>query len=133
MATALDAVVAQARRAFRVAPKGTSAVLRWAGAVGRREWVVIHGTVLSEKGGKRIEHAWCETLRELGLGPVHVRGREFRFAQLNGDDSARVILAAGSSLEDLITCELNRPFAAGEAVGITLANHGVVVIPPGRA
>jgi hypothetical protein len=28
--------------------------------VERRDWVVVHGTVLSEKAGKRIEHAWCE-------------------------------------------------------------------------
>jgi hypothetical protein len=25
-----------------------------------RDWVVVHGTGLSEKFGKRIEHAWCE-------------------------------------------------------------------------
>ena len=24
------------------------------------DWVLVHGTVLSEKVGKRIEHAWCE-------------------------------------------------------------------------
>jgi hypothetical protein len=24
------------------------------------DWLVVHGTVLSERAGKRIEHAWCE-------------------------------------------------------------------------
>ena len=24
------------------------------------DWVVVHGTVLSERAGKRIDHAWCE-------------------------------------------------------------------------
>ena len=24
------------------------------------DWHVVHGTVLSEKVGKRIDHAWCE-------------------------------------------------------------------------
>lgn len=37
-----------------------TAVLRWAGAAERKEWAVVHGTVLSEMVGKRIEHAWCE-------------------------------------------------------------------------
>jgi hypothetical protein len=37
-----------------------TAVLRWARAAERRDWSVVHGTVLSAKVGKRIEHAWCE-------------------------------------------------------------------------
>jgi hypothetical protein len=37
-----------------------TAALRWASAADRRDWVVIHGSVLSEKAGKRIEHSWCE-------------------------------------------------------------------------
>ena len=34
--------------------------MQWAGEEEHRDWVVVHGTVLSEKLGKRIEHAWCE-------------------------------------------------------------------------
>ena len=37
-----------------------TAALRWAGAEDGRDWVVVHGTVLSGTTGKRINHAWCE-------------------------------------------------------------------------
>ena len=33
---------------------------RWATESNERDWVLVHGTVLSERVGKRIEHAWCE-------------------------------------------------------------------------
>jgi hypothetical protein len=35
-----------------------TAALRWVGE--NKDWIVVHGTVLSAKAGKRIEHAWCE-------------------------------------------------------------------------
>ena len=35
-----------------------TAALRWLRE--NEDWILIHGTVLSEKVGKRIEHAWCE-------------------------------------------------------------------------
>ena len=28
--------------------------------MGNQAWSVFHGTVLSEKVGRRIQHAWCE-------------------------------------------------------------------------
>jgi hypothetical protein len=37
-----------------------TAALRWARDAEERDWFVVHGTVLSERAGKRIEHAWCE-------------------------------------------------------------------------
>lgn len=37
-----------------------TAALRWITAAEEQDWVVVHGTVLSEKVGKRIGHAWCE-------------------------------------------------------------------------
>ena len=37
-----------------------SAAMRWITVAKDFDWVVVHGTVLSEKVGKRIEHAWCE-------------------------------------------------------------------------
>ncbi|HWB14128.1 MAG TPA: hypothetical protein VG826_33185 [Pirellulales bacterium] len=37
-----------------------TAALRWAREADDEGWMVVHGTVLSEKVGKRIEHAWCE-------------------------------------------------------------------------
>lgn len=37
-----------------------TAALRWAREAEDDGWVVVHGTVLSEKTGKRIDHAWCE-------------------------------------------------------------------------
>lgn len=35
--------------------------LRWATEAKERDWELVHGTVLSERVGKRIEHAWCES------------------------------------------------------------------------
>lgn len=37
-----------------------TAALQWITAAEEQDWVVVHGTVLSEKVGKRIDHAWCE-------------------------------------------------------------------------
>jgi len=37
-----------------------TAVLRWAKVAEDEDWLVIHGTVLSERLGKRMGHAWCE-------------------------------------------------------------------------
>lgn len=36
------------------------AAMAWITAADEDDWIVVHGTVLSEKVGKRIEHAWCE-------------------------------------------------------------------------
>lgn len=35
--------------------------IRWATESKEPDWVLVHGTVLSERVGKRIEHAWCES------------------------------------------------------------------------
>jgi hypothetical protein len=37
-----------------------TAALCWVREADERDWLVVHGTVLSEKAGRRIEHAWCE-------------------------------------------------------------------------
>jgi hypothetical protein len=37
-----------------------TAALRWAREAEDRDWLVVHGTVLSERSGKRLDHAWCE-------------------------------------------------------------------------
>ena len=37
-----------------------TAALRWVSEADDPDWMVIHGTILSERAGKRIEHAWCE-------------------------------------------------------------------------
>ena len=37
-----------------------TAALRWIATANDPDWVVVHGTVESDKVGKRIEHAWCE-------------------------------------------------------------------------
>lgn len=52
-----------------------TAVLKWTSEIENREWLVVHGTILNEMAGKRIEHAWCE-LEDLVLDlamPVEVR------------------------------------------------------------
>ena len=35
--------------------------IRWTTELKERDWVLVHGTVLSARVGKRIEHAWCES------------------------------------------------------------------------
>jgi hypothetical protein len=37
-----------------------TAALRWVTVAKDFDWIVVHGTVWSEKIGKRIDHAWCE-------------------------------------------------------------------------
>jgi hypothetical protein len=37
-----------------------SAAMRWVTASKNFDWTVVHGSVMSEEVGKRIEHAWCE-------------------------------------------------------------------------
>lgn len=37
-----------------------SAAMRWITVAREQDWVVVHGTVFSQKLGKRIDHAWCE-------------------------------------------------------------------------
>jgi hypothetical protein len=37
-----------------------TAALRWVRKAEDQDWTVVHGTVLSERAGNRIEHAWCE-------------------------------------------------------------------------
>lgn len=36
------------------------AAMVWITAAEEDDWVIVHGSVLSERVGKRIEHAWCE-------------------------------------------------------------------------
>ena len=37
-----------------------TAALAWATEAEETDWLVVHGTVLSNNDGKRIDHAWCE-------------------------------------------------------------------------
>jgi hypothetical protein len=37
-----------------------SAAMRWITVAKEQDWVVVHGTVFSQKLRKRIDHAWCE-------------------------------------------------------------------------
>ena len=37
-----------------------TAAKRWVSPVKNADWVLVHGTVLSERVGKRVDHAWCE-------------------------------------------------------------------------
>lgn len=57
--------------------------------------------------------AWAEALRTLGLGRVHVsNGMRFRHEALNGEfvRYPLAVLPQGTSLEEHLTSELNRPF-----------------------
>jgi hypothetical protein len=37
-----------------------TAAMRWITVARDHDWIVVHGTVLSEQVGRRIDHAWCE-------------------------------------------------------------------------
>ena len=37
-----------------------TAAKRWVCPVKNADWVLVHGTVLSERVGRRVNHAWCE-------------------------------------------------------------------------
>jgi hypothetical protein len=37
-----------------------TAAIRWLSTVEDQDWLLVHGTVWSERVGKRIDHAWCE-------------------------------------------------------------------------
>jgi hypothetical protein len=37
-----------------------TAAKRWVSPAKNADWVLVHGTVLSERVGKRVNHAWCE-------------------------------------------------------------------------
>ncbi|QDT48910.1 Alpha/beta hydrolase family protein [Symmachiella dynata] len=37
-----------------------TAAKRWVGSVQNEDWVLVHGTVMSKRVGRRVEHAWCE-------------------------------------------------------------------------
>lgn len=36
------------------------AALEWMREADEEDWILVHGTVMSERVGKRIDHAWCE-------------------------------------------------------------------------
>lgn len=51
------------------------AAINWITAAEETDWTVVHGTVLSERLKKRIDHAWCErgeTVVDLAM-PVGMR------------------------------------------------------------
>jgi len=86
-----------------------------------RQWDVLHpynaGQMMKLAGRTdicAIEQVWCQTLRELGLGPVNVRERDFWFVPLNGQVAPQVTIVAEHSLDDFISRELNRPFSLGD-------------------
>jgi iron(III) transport system ATP-binding protein len=68
-------------------------------------------------------------LRESGDGPL--RGNVRKVAYLGGLMEYSVESDIGELF--VISTAVDRPLAAGSAVGIALADHGVVVVPPARA
>ncbi|HSZ59632.1 MAG TPA: hypothetical protein VK797_28570 [Tepidisphaeraceae bacterium] len=85
-----------------------------------RRWEAVHpynaGQVM--RIGRRLSPsdaagAWADALRTLGLGRVHiVDDQRFRHEALNGEfvRYPLAVLPLGTSLEDHLTRELNRPF-----------------------
>lgn len=63
-----------------------------------------------------LQRSWSSCLSALGLGPVRVRGRTIRIEPLNGraEESIVPLIPANTSLDELISTEMNRRFEAGD-------------------
>jgi len=54
------------------------AAYSWASASRRQGWTLVHGTVLSEQAGKRMNHAWCERGEDVMDLAMPVGMRDFK-------------------------------------------------------
>ena len=84
-----------------------------------REWDQIHpynaAQILQIKGVPDIDalqQAWHDAMDDLGLGRVHLKGRNFYYECLNGEMVHYGVRVAppGVSLEDHVSDQLNKPF-----------------------
>jgi hypothetical protein len=84
-----------------------------------RQWDTVHpynaAQVLRIAGEPEllaIRRAWHATLSALELGPVRVEGLEFHYEAVNGNASKFLVpvIAAGTSLEQHLSGEMNRRF-----------------------
>jgi hypothetical protein len=89
-----------------------------------RQWDLVHpynaSQVLRIRGAAdpaAMNRAWREAITTSGLGLPRVMGRSYWYEPLNGDVARQEVarLPEGTSLEEYISGELNRPFdGAGE-------------------
>ena len=84
-----------------------------------RQWDQIHpynaAQILQIKGAPDLEalqNAWHDAMDDLGLGRVHLRGRNFYYECLNGEmvHYGVRVAAPGVTLEDHVSDQLNKPF-----------------------
>ena len=54
------------------------AAYSWASASRGQGWTLVHGTVLSESAGKRMNHAWCERGEDVMDLAMPVGMRDFK-------------------------------------------------------
>ena len=54
------------------------AAYSWASASRGQGWTVVHGTVMSERTGKRMNHAWCERGEDVMDLAMPVGMRDFK-------------------------------------------------------
>ena len=54
------------------------AAYSWASATKRQGWTLVHGSVLSVRAGKPIDHAWCERGEEVIDLAMPIGMRDFR-------------------------------------------------------
>jgi hypothetical protein len=77
-----------------------TAALSWVREADDPDWMVVHGTVLSAKAGKRIEHAWCERggfVADLDL-PVGLRVVERDLYYQALEPEVRKVYGAGEAI-----------------------------------
>jgi len=88
-----------------------------------RHWDTVHpynaAQVLKIRGPGnhlQVQQAWHDTLAALGLGPVCITGRRYRYESVNGDVAEHAVSALNgqTNLESYLTGELNRRFTSGE-------------------
>jgi hypothetical protein len=88
-----------------------------------RQWDTVHPYnaaqilhLAGEPNLAAIRHAWRSTLSVLGLGPVHVRGRDYHFESVNGSAALYQVplIPPDISLNDYVSQQMNLPFAETE-------------------
>jgi hypothetical protein len=63
----------------------------------------------------RVEETWRSALHELGLGTVQWIGSRYRYISPTDDQAHVQIVDASLPLDEFLTTEMNRPFAADES------------------
>lgn len=83
------------------------AAYSWASASKGQGWTLVHGTVLSESAGKRMNHAWCERGEDVMDLAMPVGMRDFK----------------RDKYYEILMPEVSKRYAAQHAVFLFLRNR----------